>query len=139
MEYYRFISEIVDVYASDKPELFEITRNDDGSVLLQISGIGQDGAQNTKLYERHFDPHVTEEMRLYGFGGDDKFVVKGTNDKIKIRMIGGEGVDNFENKAKSAEGIIVYDRLRENNQVTGEFKNKMSNKTIANSYDPALL
>ena len=136
MEYYRFISEIVDVYASDKPELFEITRNDDGSVLLQISGIGNDGDQNIKLYERHFDPHVTEELRLYGFGGDDKFVVNGaTDDKIKIRMIGGKGVDNFENKAKSGEGVIVYDSLRENNQVIGEFKNKMSNKAIANSYD----
>ena len=77
----------------------------------------------------------TEELRLYGFGGNDKFIVNGTNDKIKIRMIGGKGVDNFENKAKSGEGVIVYDSLRENNQVTGEFKNKMSNKTIANSYD----
>ena len=135
MEYYRFIAEIVDVYASDKAELFEITRNDDGSVLLQISAINKDGEQNTKLYERLFDPHVTEELRLYGFGGEDKFVVKGTDDKIKIRMIGGKGLDSFENKEKSGEGVIVYDSLRENNQVIGEFKNKMSNKTHANSYD----
>ena len=50
-------------------------------------------------------------------------------------MIGGKGIDSFENKEKSGEGVIVYDSLRENNQVIGEFKNKMSNKNKPNSYD----
>jgi len=98
MEYYRFIAEIVDVYGSDKSELFEITRNDDGSVLLRISAIEAEAGQQAKLYERLFDPKVTEELRIYGFGGEDRFVVNGNDDKIKIRMIGGKGVENFENK-----------------------------------------
>jgi len=134
MEYYRFIAEIVDVYGSDKSELFEITRNDDGSVLLRISALEGEAGQQAKLYERLFDPNVTEELRLYGFGGEDKFVVNGNNDKIKIRMIGGKGLDDFENKG-SSEGVILYDSLRENNKVTGGFKNKMSNHPNANSYD----
>jgi hypothetical protein len=36
MQYYRFLAEIVSVSGSDKKELFDITRNDDGSVVVQV-------------------------------------------------------------------------------------------------------
>src|SRR4030095_13024048 len=68
------------------------------------------------------------------FGGDDKFVVKGKEDKIKIRMIGGDGSDEFQNTTNSGNTGIVYDVKSENNKITGELKNKMKNDTIVNSY-----
>jgi hypothetical protein len=71
---------------------------------------------------------------LYGKDGDDKFLVQGSSDKIKIRMIGGDGKDLFENTSKSAGGAIVYDRKDGGNTITGSFKNKMANDTIVNSY-----
>ncbi len=133
MKYYRFLAEIVDITASDKPELFDIKRNDDGSVLVQVSKLNN---SNEKIYERIFDPHVTEELRIYGFGGDDKFTVSGTNDKIKIRLIGGPGNDHFENTASSGgNGGWVYDSLRENNTIVGKLKNKMRKDTIGNWYN----
>ena len=134
-EYYRFLAEIVNITASDKAELFDITRNDDGSVLLQVYK-DKNGQNGDKLYERTFDPKVTEEIQLYGFDGNDKFVVKGNNDKIKIRMIGGDGEDSFENTASSADGGIVYDEKRGNNTLTGKFNKKLSNDTLANYYNP---
>lgn len=136
LEYYRFLAEVVDITTSDKKELFDITRNDDGSLLLQVYKINKEGNTSARLYERNFDPKDTKEIRLYGFGGDDKFLVKGTNDKIKIRMIGGDGEDHFENTGSQGNGGIVYDSLAGNNKLSGRFKNKMSNDTIANSYDP---
>ena len=99
MQYYRFLAEKVDVTTSDKKELFDINRNDDGPVHLSIYKITKEGQQSTKMYERIFDPKDTKEIRLYGFGGDDKFVVTGSEDKIKIRMIGGDGEDSFEETA----------------------------------------
>ena len=54
-------------------------------VHLKVYKITKEGEQSTLMYEQTFDPQITEELRLYGFGGDDKFVVKGTEDKIKIR------------------------------------------------------
>jgi hypothetical protein len=136
MEYYRFLSEAVDITTSDKAELFEATRNEeDGSVLLQVYKFDE-GKAGDKLYERTFNAQDTREIRLYGFGGNDKFVVKGNNDKIKIRMIGGDGDDNFENTASSADGGIIYDEKRGNNTVTGKFNRKLSNDTIANYYNP---
>ncbi|MES1198243.1 MAG: BamA/TamA family outer membrane protein [Chitinophagaceae bacterium] len=134
MSYYRFLAEYVDVTASDKKELFDITINDDGYVQLQIFKITKEGDQSTKMYERKFDPSVTKELRLYGFGGDDKFVVHGKQDKIKIRLIGGEGSDEFVNTGKSGKIAIVYDLKSEDNKLTGEFRNKMKNDTMSNYY-----
>jgi len=134
MEYYRFLSETVSVSGSDKKELFDITRNDDGSVWVQVYKITKEGEQSTKMYDRLFDAAVTEEIRLYSFDGEDKFLIKGSNDKIKIRMIGGDGKDIFENTG-SGGGNIVYDMKSGENKLTGDLRNKMANDTIVNSYN----
>lgn len=133
MQYYRFLAQIVDITGSDKKELVDITRNSDGAVLVQVYKITKEGQQSTKMYERKFDPGETKELRLYSFGGDDKFIIHGDNDKIKIRMIGGDGQDVFENTG-SGKGSIVYDMKSGQNTVTGSFSNKMANDTIVNSY-----
>ncbi len=138
MQYYRFLSAIVNITGSDKKELFEITKNSDGSVLVQVYKITKEGEQSIKMYERTFDPSVTKELRLYSFGGDDKFVIKGNEDKIRIRMIGGDGEDNFvreDGKNTSGVGGIAYDVKSENNKITGNLKNKMANDTLVNSYE----
>lgn len=134
IDYYKFISTIVDVTTSDKKELFEITRNDDGSMHVVIFKITKEGNVSTKMYDRLFDAQVTEEVRLYGFGGDDKFVIKGNNDKIKLRMIGGDGEDVFESSVSSGKGGIVYDTKSDKNTLTGALKDKRSNDTIVNQY-----
>ena len=135
MEYYHFISEIVSVNGSDKNELYNINQADDGSILLQIYKLEKDGQQSIKMYERKFDPLVTKEIRVYGMDGDDKFVVNGTTDKIKIRLIGGGGSDAFENNAKGQQGVFVYDKKDGDNKLTGGFKNKMSNDSTVNSFE----
>ena len=135
MEYYRFISETVSITGSDKKELYNITQNDDHSVLVQVYKIDKDGAQSIKMYERKFDHLVTHEIRLYGMDGEDKFVVSGVTDKIKVRLIGGGGSDVFENTAKGQRGVVVYDMEDGNNTLTGGFKNKMSNDTGVNKFE----
>jgi hypothetical protein len=134
MEYFHFLSEIVSVTASDKKELFEITRNNDGSTLLQVYKIDKDGQTSSKMYERKFDPMHTKEIRLYGFDGADKFVMKGTNDKIKVRMIGGGGNDVFENSVKSSGSGLVYDKKDGGNKIVGKLKDRMSNDSTANEF-----
>jgi hypothetical protein len=134
MQYYRFISEKVNITGSDKKELFDITRNSDGSVQVKVYKITKEGEQSLLMYDRTFDPAVTDELNLYGFGGDDKFVLSGNGDKIKIRMIGGEGDDSFENKG-SGGGNIVYDTKEGNNKLTGDLRDKRANDTLANSFN----
>src|SRR6187402_2963275 len=134
MQYYRFLSEFVSISGSDKKELFDITRNDDGSVLVQVYKITKEGEQSIKMYDRSFDPAVTQELRFYSFDGEDKFLIKGNDDKIKIRMIGGDGKDIFENTGSAGDNI-VYDMKNGDNKLAGDLKNKMANDTIVNSYN----
>ncbi len=136
MHYYHFISKYVNVTGSDKKELFDINRNPDGTVLLQVFKISKEGEQARKMFERKFDPLVTEELRLYGFGGDDKFLVHGDRSDIKIRMIGGEGQDEFENTSSSRpRKNVAYDLENENNKTTGHFRSKISNDTAVNRFE----
>ncbi len=135
MEYYNFISDIVTITGSDKNELINVNRNDDGSSTVTLYKIDKDGSQSTKMYERSFNPDVTKEVRIFGFDGDDKFVVNGRNDKIKLRMIGGGGADAFTNSKDSQGGAIVYDRSDGGNTLSGKLNNKMSIDTGVNRYD----
>lgn len=134
MQYYRFLAETVSITGSDKKELFEVTNNKDGSSQVEVYKITKEGEQSIKMYDRKFDDGQTKEIRLYGFGGEDKFSVKGSNGDIKVRMIGGAGDDNFENTT-SGRGGIVYDSAGENNKVTGQFRNKISDDTAVNKFD----
>ena len=134
LTYYRFISKIVNVAGSDKKELFDVNRESDGSVTVTLYKITKDGITSTKMYERKFDPAVTKELRLYGLGGDDKFNIHGDGNKIKIRIIGGKGEDNFENSSHGGR-TIVYDLNTEQNKFTGNFAMKLSDKPAVNNYE----
>jgi hypothetical protein len=135
MSYYTFISHTVSITGSDKKELFDVNRNDDGSTLVQVYKIDKEGAQSVKMYERKFEPLITKEIRLYGMDGDDKFVMHGNEDKAKIRLIGGGGADLFENPDSKQNGTLVYDKSDGGNTISGAFKNKMSKDSAVNSFD----
>ncbi|MBK9570109.1 MAG: hypothetical protein IPO53_09450 [Chitinophagaceae bacterium] len=55
------------------------------------------------------------KIRLYGFDGDDKFVVQGNSDKNK-NTDDWRRQDVFENATKSSGGI-VYDKSDGNNSI----------------------
>lgn len=74
------------------------------------------------MYERKFDPQYTEEVRIYGFDGDDKFVIHGDNDKIKIRLIGGEEKIFLRTRVRARHNSIVYDKIDGGNKLIGNFE-----------------
>jgi Omp85 superfamily domain/Calcineurin-like phosphoesterase len=121
MGYYQFLSKTVTVAGSDKKELFDVQRNEDGSVTVIISKLNKEGEAGKPLYERKFISGETKEIRLYGMGGDDKFYVHGNDaGSIKVRIIGGAGEDVFDNVSGAAAGKTrIYDLSTEKNQFTG--------------------
>jgi hypothetical protein len=135
MGYYLFISKIVNITGSDKKELFDVNRKADGSVLVTVYKITKEGESSKKMYERQFDRAVTKEIRLYGLGGDDKFLFHGEGNKIKIRVIGGNGNDAVENNAQGK--AIVYDWEAEQNSFAGtrQTVTKLSNDAAVNKYE----
>lgn len=134
MEYYRFLSKIVNITGSDKNELFDVHRNEDGSVTVTVYKITNEGETSTKLYERKFDPAVTKELRIYGMGSDDKFKIHGNGNKIRLRIIGGKGEDVFENTSGGGK-TIAYDLDNNKNVFTGNFKMKLSENPEVNNYE----
>lgn len=140
LKYYRFLSQRVDVAASNKKELFDIENKPDGNVEVKIYKVGKQESHDSLVYRRFFHHKDTREIRLYGLGGDDEFKVSGNQKSaIKVRMIGGDGVDRFEinenvnNKSK----LYVYDRSDQENVLpaTSSVRLKTSNDSTVNIYD----
>lgn len=129
--YYKFIAQQVDVIGSSKDELFEIVHLDDQKTSLNISRRGKTKMQ--PFYSRTFDAAETNEIRVYGIGGNDKFVVNGPGKNgINVRVIG--GIDKDSVVTASRQKVQVYDN---NNDVfigTGK-KLHLSSDTTINSFD----
>lgn len=141
MVYYRFLSKAVDVPGSDKHEEFVLNYLPNGDIHLQVYKIKKERDRDRLLMERTFSPAITNELRLYGRGGEDIFNVQGSGkSSIKVRMIGGDGVDafkaadDFRNKGK----LLIYDRADEENMLPdrGMARIRTSTDTIVNNYDP---
>jgi hypothetical protein len=64
--------------ASDKTDKFTINETEaDINLTVTVNKIKKDGSVDKVTYQRTFKPDVTKEIRLYGFDGDDQFVVTG--------------------------------------------------------------
>lgn len=140
MEYYFFLAQTVEIPLSDKREHFVMQYLPDGQAELHIINIKKDGSSGRLLYKRKFDDRYTKEVRVYGFGGDDRYEVKGSaHHKMTVRMIGGEGADHFmiAPEVTNQQRLYIYDRLAEANQVPvkGEAHLKLSNDTTVNQYN----
>jgi Omp85 superfamily domain/Calcineurin-like phosphoesterase len=138
-QYARFLAREVSVTGSDKKELFDITRLENGSVLVKVYKVNKSGDTAARLYQRLFIANETKEIRLYGLGGDDQFWLHGSGgNTIKVRIIGGGGNDVFKNDAATAAGkTVVYDLSTEQNVVSGSgtVRQRFSDKPEVNSID----
>ncbi len=138
-QYAKFLAKEVSITGSDKKDFFDITRMDDGSVLVKVYKISKSGDTSSMLYQRLFMAGETKEIRLYGLGGDDKFLVHGSGgNTVKLRIIGGTGNDDFQNDAATAAAkTVLYDLSTEQNKVsgTGAVKEQFSNQPVVNKLD----
>jgi hypothetical protein len=140
IDYYRFISGQVDIPASEKNEQIEINQLDGGKVSLTVRNIKKDSTLGKTVYERTFDPEVTKEVRIYGFGGGDKFKVAGNGKSpIKIRMVGAPGADSFivDKDVDNKRNLFIYDRSDEANVLPDKSlaKIRTSTDTSVTSYN----
>jgi hypothetical protein len=137
-KYYLFLAQKVDVTGSDKNELFLINYMDETHTELKIYKTNKDGDSTKVLYRRVFDAAQTHELRIYGLGGKDHFVITGQPPAaIKIRLIGGGGKDVIENRAgHGGKYIFVYDK-KDNTTLSGssQLHNRTSDDARVNEYN----
>jgi len=108
--YYELLAKEVDVVGSNKHELFEVKRLNDGHVNVKMFKLKK-REKDIKFYERTFDPKYTKEIRLQGMNGLDIFDISGDVDKsILLRVIPGSGRDTIMDKS-SVKGWSKKTRL----------------------------
>ena len=134
-DYFNFLSKGVDIRGSDKREWFVVERLDDENTKVTVTKISKKGKREKVLYERTFKTSITDEIRLFGFDGEDEFEVKGdVNKGIKVRIIAGAGDDKITDQSSVRSGgkkTIVYD------QVTGtELIGGKETKDLRSDKDP---
>lgn len=133
---FELLSHAVDVAGSNKHERFEVTGYQDGTVEVVILKTTKEGEIRKELYRRIFYPGQTAEIRLYGLGGNDQFVISGTDHStINVRMIGGSGEDRVENPVRGS--TTYYDTI-EGNDVSeaGRSNVVLSDDPENNRYEP---
>ncbi len=135
--YYEVMARRVDVIGSDAPEQFTVRRTGEQTVEVVISVLdtaasaspstgtqiasdlsvekyassgGPGPAANVaQTYRRTFKGDATAEIRLFGLGGADRFLVgEGGTAGIFIRVIGGDGSDTFLNESPDRGRLLRF-------------------------------
>lgn len=133
--YYDIHAGIVDVLGSDEEELFEITRQPEGAVEVVMRSY-KDAEPGVELYRRTFRPDETDEVRVYGLAGDDRFVIDGDEaDPISLRVIAGAGDDEVD---APAGHVALYDTPDgfEIERMGPAVEDRRSDAPDVNLYDP---
>lgn len=110
---YQLLSKEVDIVGSNKREIFEIKRLENGDVKVQLYGRKKkSGDKGQLVYNRTFKKGETKEIRVFGLGGKDEFYLtgQGKNKSILVRVIGGKGSDKIEDQSK-ANGLKKYTQI----------------------------
>ena len=140
VQHYLYLAKAVDVVGSDKHEFFHVQRLENGDVHVVVRKMKSDGETKKIIYDRLFKYDETDEVRLYGLGGKDEFLIEGESKKgIKVRVIGGEGEDELKDESHVA-GIskknIFYDTRSGNEfDFDSESKDKTATSPEVNRYD----
>lgn len=139
-EYYDFLAQYVDIMGSNKHERFLINRLNDEE--LQVIGYktSKEGELRTEIFNRTFLTSETKEVRIYGLGGRDEFILSGdVNKSILVRIIGGNDEDIITDSSRVSglrKHTVVYD-TEEGNQLSfgSETRDKTSPDSEINLYD----
>ena len=135
MEYYRFLSKEVNIVGSNKNEYFRISNADNG-LDVKVFKRKKDNDSSTVMYHRVFDPKVTKYINFYGLNGDDIFYLdSNVNSKIKLRIIGGQGIDTFDINGNLRNKIYDYSLDKNFIQYGKRTTNEMSTSPYVNRYD----
>jgi Omp85 superfamily domain len=99
--FYRYINVDVDVFCTDVHERVDARRLENGDLELSVRAASiEDEPLGEPYFVRHFDAKLTQEVRVYLFGGNDKVVVTGGHrGGVLLRVVGGEGVDVLDDSA----------------------------------------
>jgi len=105
LEYYRLLSDEVELRGTNAPESAELTRERDGAVTVSLRKRGE----ALPWWTRRFVRGETREIRVRLWGGDDSVIVRGdAKSPVAIKTVGGGGDDVFVDSS-GAGHLKFYD------------------------------
>jgi len=140
-KHYEYVSKRVDIIGTEDEDYFVVKRLNDDQTEVIVYDSNNDGDKNRIMFQRVFDNNLTKEIHLYGLEDTDIFDIEGdVNTSIKLRIIGGDGNDTFNENSNVKLGgkkTIIYDSSERKNEVNlgKEGKDKRSNKVLYNTYN----
>lgn len=132
-KYYDLISGVVSIPGSNKRERFDVEILNEDEIRVKVFKLSGKGKKKEKYFDRIFLARETGELRLYGMGGNDEFLVSGTaSNPTKIRIVGNSGEDKYRDdtiKKGLRKTVIIYDTESGNDIETGKnAKRQLSDK-----------
>lgn len=107
-KYYHFIAREVDIPASVGNELIEVNSLGDTAVSVVLY------AEKKPFYSRIFYTNETKEIRIYGLGGEDRYLVSGKLPRsLRVRLIKDSSAnayryDGFTYNKKGLKPLAFY-------------------------------
>jgi hypothetical protein len=137
--YYRFINKEVNIVGTEDTEFFEVSRLNGDSTRVVVYKINKKGEKDNELFNRTFYTSETKEIRLYGLGDADQFVVNGQADGgILVRIIGGNGIDTYSDSSVvngKAKATRIYDSTGNIFNTAGETRKIFTRDTLLVEYN----
>ncbi|MDB5135318.1 MAG: hypothetical protein JWP37_1921 [Mucilaginibacter sp.] len=106
-QYFQFISRIVDLRTSDEDELISVTDGVDMGLHVEVKQLGKRGKPGEDILNMNYLPAITEELRIYVMGGNDRVVVSTVNSPIRLRIIDSTGTKSFD-FTQASHSVRVY-------------------------------
>jgi hypothetical protein len=111
-EFYRQLTREVEIHGSDETDVVHVTPDEDGTVLVRVSG-----ADGQTRFQRNFRPQETDEVRLHLKGGNDHVARAAGTGAIRLRVVGGAGDDVVDDTGGG--DTAVYDEAGTNRVLRG--------------------
>lgn len=133
--YLEILNKLVVLEGSDHKDFVEVYRRKNGETQVLLYQMNNNDEKQLVL-DRVFNQNVTKEIWIYMLDGDDVLDVQGAEkSKIKIRIIGGQGLDSFE--VVNGKNIVIYDNKKVNkkSKIRSKAKIKYTNDYELNVFD----
>jgi len=104
-EYYTFLSKEVEIPGTNYSDSFYIQRVNNDATMIEMYHLNNNKSE--PFYSRNFISSETKEIRLFGLKGDNKYVFKGNDNAIKIKIISESNSDAIITSNKK-NNVIIY-------------------------------